>query len=154
MKRFIFILFFLKLGLTNELSEFSTDYCSVVPDKTILGEDLKTCCLIHDAYYWMGGSVFERKLADRIFKKCLEKDANKVLARTMYEAVRRAGAPIWNASWKWGYGWSGEREDYQRLNKSERFLAMSLLLKTDLLSESQKKEIIKIRKLNSRYIFR
>ena len=57
-----------------ELSDFTSDGCSLFIDGTFEKPDLwKECCLTHDIAYWQGGTQEERLEADLAFKACVEK---------------------------------------------------------------------------------
>ena len=79
-----------------ELSDFSSDGCSLFVDGTFENPELwKECCLKHDIAYWRGGTEEERASADLAFKSCVaKKTGNAELAELMYQAVRTGGSLI------------------------------------------------------------
>lgn len=112
----------------SELSAFSSDGCSLFPDKSLIGEaDWCLCCFEHDKAYWRGGTAEQREAADQKMRQCIvEKTGNKALASLMYEGVRAGGSPYFYNWYRWGYGWPYERK-YQPLSPAEVKKADSLL---------------------------
>jgi hypothetical protein len=106
------------------LSDFTSDGCSLFPDRSLITEDdWCECCLDHDIAYWRGGTEEERLAADRALRDCvLEKTGNADLAALMYDGVRLGGSPYFYSWYRWGYGWSYGRL-YQELTPGERALA-------------------------------
>ncbi len=78
---------------------FITDGCSIWPDR-----EWKQCCVAHDAHYWCGGSVGDRKRADRELRRCMEKVAPSWLATLTYWGVRVWAHPIFPLHYRWGFG--------------------------------------------------
>ena len=106
-----------------QLSDFKSDGCSLFVDGTFANKELwRGCCTEHDVAYWRGGTAEERKAADIRFRECiLKKTGDKVLARTMYEAVRAGGSPHFPTWYRWGYGWPQGR-GYKALTDEEEVL--------------------------------
>ena len=106
-----------------ELSDFSSDGCSLFVDGTFENPELwKECCLKHDIAYWRGGTEEERASADLAFKSCVaKKTGNAELAELMYQAVRTGGKPYFPTWYRWGYGWPLGR-GYKPLNQEEKLL--------------------------------
>ncbi len=104
----------------DELSEFSSDGCSLFPDASLINEsDWCKCCVQHDVSYWKGGTKQERKIADQLLRQCVfTATSDQVLADIMYEGVRFGGSPYFYNWYRWGYGWGYERK-YQPLSHSE-----------------------------------
>ena len=104
----------------KSLAPFTTDGCSLFPDRSLAGRtDWCDCCLAHDLAYWRGGTEDERLSADRNLRTCVEqKTKNHALAETMYLGVRVGGGPEIKSPFRWGYGWPYGR-GYQALNESE-----------------------------------
>lgn len=100
---------------TPGLRPFSTDGCSLFPDRAPVGQaDWCGCCVAHDLAYWRGGSAAERLESDRVFRQCVQAASRSpALAGTMYGAVRAGGVPWLPSAFRWGYGWS-----YGRLYRS------------------------------------
>lgn len=113
----------------GQLSEFSSDGCSLFPDSALIGpEDWCECCLDHDIAYWKVGSEAARLAADEALRKCvLERTGNAQLAEAMYLGVRMGGSPYFKNWYRWGYGWSYERK-YQTLTQKEKTLAAKKLV--------------------------
>jgi len=87
------------------------------------------CCVTHDKTYWQGDTddgYHKRKQADEQLKQCVidtglklaaelsrrydfsEDEIErgfKLVATTMYRAVRIGGRPCSGLPWRWGYGW-------------------------------------------------
>lgn len=105
---------------SSGLKPFSSDGCSLFPDRALIGKaDWCECCELHDMAYWRGGTAQQREAADKALRDCvLKKTNNKVLAETMYEGVRVGGSPYFYTWYRWGYGWSYGR-DYQPLTLEE-----------------------------------
>jgi hypothetical protein len=103
-----------------EISDFSSDGCSLFLDGTFESPDLwRECCVQHDIAYWQGGTEADRKAADLLLKVCVEKKTgNAKLAELMYEAVRKGGAPNFPTWYRWGYGWPIGR-GYKVLSQEE-----------------------------------
>lgn len=97
------------------LQPFSTDGCSLFPDRAPLGQaDWCGCCVAHDLAYWRGGSAAERLESDRVFRECVRAASRSpALAGAMYGAVRAGGVPWLPSPFRWGYGW-----DYGRLYRT------------------------------------
>ncbi len=128
-----FILALLGLAATacttdTDLQPFTSDGCSLFPDRSLLtADDWCSCCFEHDLAYWRGGTHEERESADQQLKTCvLGKTGNEVLAAAMYEGVRVGGSPYFNTWYRWGYGWSYDRK-YGPLTEEEGETADSLL---------------------------
>jgi hypothetical protein len=109
------------------LQPFSTDGCSLFPDRSLIGkEDWYSCCLAHDLAYWRGGTAEERLNADQALQACVEKSTNsKALADLMYAGVRSGGGPYFFTTYRWAYGWPYGRF-YQPLTKDEQESVLKL----------------------------
>ena len=112
----------------NQLSDFTSDGCSLFPDRSLINsDDWCDCCLEHDIAYWQGGTKAQRLEADRKLRDCvLRKTDNPVLADAMYQGVRLGGSPYFYNWYRWGYGWSYERK-YQALTLKEQRMASDKL---------------------------
>lgn len=106
---------------TKLLNDFTSDGCSLFPDRSLINsDDWCECCLEHDIAYWQGGTEEQRLEADRKLRDCvLENTGNQALAETMYQGVRLGGSPYFYNWYRWGYGWSYERK-YQELTLEEQ----------------------------------
>ena len=104
----------------EELSDFSSDGCSLFPDGSIIhANDWCECCLEHDIAYWQGGTSTDRLVADQALRECvMEKTGDAELSRAMYIGVRLGGSPYFKNWYRWGYGWSYERK-YRALSEHE-----------------------------------
>ena len=69
----------------GQLRPFSTDGCSVFPDRSLISKaDWCQCCVAHDLAYWRGGTSQARLSADKALSTCvLRVTANKALADLM-----------------------------------------------------------------------
>jgi hypothetical protein len=108
----------------REISDFTSDGCSLFPDRSLISEDdWCDCCLEHDIAYWMGGTEEERLAADIALRECVfEKTGNSELAELMFDGVRVGGSPYFYNWYRWGYGWDYGRK-YQPLTPDERAMA-------------------------------
>ncbi|MEN0042954.1 MAG: hypothetical protein AAF769_04140 [Pseudomonadota bacterium] len=112
-----------------KLKPFTSDGCSLFPDRSIISEaDWCSCCFDHDIAYWRGGTKTEREAADAALRDCVvKKTGDPAFGRLMYDGVRVGGSPYFLTWYRWGYGWPFERK-YQALTdtetaQSERLLA-------------------------------
>ncbi|MBN1407854.1 MAG: hypothetical protein JW956_08700 [Calditrichaceae bacterium] len=115
-------------GSTKTLKPFSSDGCSLFPDRSMTNnEDWCECCVEHDKAYWRGGTDEERAQADSLFKVCiLVKTQDEPLAEMMYLGVRLGGSPYFPTWYRWGYGWNYQR-GYAPLTKEEKKIVQKLL---------------------------
>lgn len=106
------------------ISDFTSDGCSLFPDRSLIDEsDWCDCCLVHDIAYWKGGTEEERLVADIALRECvLARTGDEALADLMFEGVRLGGSPYFNTWYRWGYGWSYDRK-YEPLSEAELKLA-------------------------------
>jgi hypothetical protein len=111
----------------QRMEPFSTDGCSMFPNRSLLGKaDWCHCCLVHDLAYWRGGTAEERAKADQELKSCvLAASHNPQLADLMFAGVRAGGGPSFFTPYRWGYGWSFGR-GYQPLSPAEEAQSSSL----------------------------
>ena len=112
---------------SSRLQPFSTDGCSLFPDRALIGKsDWCECCVAHDLVYWRGGTSEERLKADRDLKACVYKvSGNEPLAELMFAGVRSGGGHYFYTPYRWGYGWQYGRS-YGPLSIDEQALAASL----------------------------
>jgi len=112
----------------NTLKPFSSDGCSLFPDSlAIARHDWCDCCFQHDIAYWRGGTEVQREEADLQLRQCvIDKTDNRALSTLMYEGVRLGGSPFFHTWYRWGYGWTKDRQ-YQSLNSVEETLADRLM---------------------------
>lgn len=103
-----------------KLNSFDTDYCTNYPEGTKQEPDLwKHCCLMHDMYFWAGGTRKDRLKADQELKSCIEETGASQIARVVYLAVRAGSySPIKYPDKKWNNGWS-DRPDFRPLSNQE-----------------------------------
>lgn len=100
-------------GYSHEsLDRFETDYCTNYAEGTREKPELwKHCCLIHDMYFWAGGTKEDRDVADLDLKACIEKTGATKIAQLMYYAVRAGShSPIKYPKRKWNNGWNDGRK--------------------------------------------
>lgn len=116
-----------------ELTPFTSDGCTLFPDKSLISQtDWCDCCIAHDIAYWKGGTREERLKADEALRSCVQaKTGNEGLANLMFEGVRIGGSPHFQNWYHWGYGWEHQFE-YRELSIAEK--AYALLLLTDFQS--------------------
>lgn len=122
--RFFLALFLIILSCSSfgedSIAPFHTDYCTNFPEGTkVEPEKWKHCCLIHDMFFWAGGSKKARNDADLELQSCVEKAGAPKQAKIMYYAVRLGSySPIKYSSKKWNYAWL-DRPSYQPLNATD-----------------------------------
>jgi len=111
----------------GQLRPFSTDGCSVFPDRSLISKaDWCQCCVVHDLAYWRGGTSQARLSADKALSACvLRVTGNKALADLMYAGVRTGGGPHFYTPYRWGYGWPFGRP-YRELTPEEEAKASAL----------------------------
>lgn len=107
-------------SLTTQPVPFTTDGCSLFPDRALVGSaDWCDCCLAHDLAYWRGGTEAQRLDADRELRACVaRKTGNHALAETMFVGVRAGGGPQLRTPFRWGYAWPYGR-GYRALTEAE-----------------------------------
>lgn len=107
-------------GTVEEISPFATDFCTAYPEGTSSQPNKwKHCCIEHDLYFWAGGNLSDRKIADQGLKTCVEKTGAKFQARLIYLGVSIGGrSPIKFKTKKWGNAWKG-RNQYLTLDEVE-----------------------------------
>ena len=115
--------------------EFTTDNCSVVPDY-----DQSECCVRHDWAYWKGGTIQERREADRKFLTCVKETRSGWLAPFRWFGVRVGGIGLFPTEFRWGYGWNwpttkAPKDDQSPIKEKDQLDA----LKTKL-AEAQDKD--------------
>jgi hypothetical protein len=112
---------------TLSIQPFSTDGCSLFPDRALVGKaDWCHCCLEHDLAYWRGGTVDQRLKADQQLQACvLHASGNPALADLMLAGVRSGGGPYFFTTYRWAYGWPFGR-NYEALSVDEQ-AAVALL---------------------------
>lgn len=101
----------------NDLSKpilrpFSTDGCSSSPDGipfTSNASALAECCVQHDTFYWLGGTVAEKTAADDHFQACLSQVAAPAVGKFYRVFVEKFGGPDSSKTYRWGYGWNYRR---------------------------------------------
>lgn len=116
-------------GESGRLNDFSSDGCSLFPDRSLISPtDWCSCCLEHDIAYWQGGTTAQRLAADRKLRDCvLAKTGDAVLAELMYQGVRFGGSSWFYTWYRWGYGWNYGRK-YQALTVDEQRLVSDQLV--------------------------
>jgi hypothetical protein len=148
MKKFL-ILFCLNISLVaaGELKSLTVDGCSMFPDGT---EENPTvwleCCHVHDASYWMGGTLKERRETDLRFKQCMEEKGDKAVSIISYIGVVVGGGPLYPTPYRWGYGWKG-RVGYRTLSEFEKQSVKEKLSEQDVLSVDLVEEVLEVRNL-------
>lgn len=104
----LFLLLCSPVMAQDTLRPFTTDGCSLFPDRSLIGKtDWCDCCLQHDFAYWRGGSADARLRADQELSACvLRITGDKTLSELMYTGVRSGGGPYFFTTYRWGYGWA------------------------------------------------
>lgn len=117
---------------TQGLQPFTTDGCSLFPDRSLVStSDWCGCCLAHDLAYWRGGTAEERLQADQDLKSCvLAASGNAELADLMFLGVRTGGGPYFLTPYRWGYGWPFGRL-YGPISPTEEAQAAALRARYD-----------------------
>lgn len=109
----------------TELQPFVTDYCTAYAEGTSSNPNQwKHCCVEHDLYFWAGGSMQDRKLADINLRDCVAETGAIVQSQLIYAAVTIGGqSPIRFKTKQWGHAWPG-RVRYQSLTEKETAAAI------------------------------
>jgi hypothetical protein len=112
---------------SDTLQPFTTDGCSLFPDRAPIGRaDWCHCCIVHDLAYWRGGTSEARLDADEQLKACVHKaSGSNALAGIMFAGVRVGGGPHLPTPYRWGYGWPFGRP-YKPLTSVEETTAATL----------------------------
>jgi hypothetical protein len=112
---------------TSALQPFTTDGCSLFPDRSAsTGMDWRRCCVAHDLLYWRGGTPAERRSADLELRRCVDQETGDAsMATLMYHGVRLGGTPYLPTPFRWGYGW-GYGRFYRPLSDTESASADTL----------------------------
>ncbi len=99
---------------------FTTDGCSLFPDRAPAGQaDWCDCCLAHDLAYWRGGTAEQRLAADQALRACVaRRSGSHALAEAMFVGVRAGGGPELRTPFRWGYAWAYGR-GYRPLSEAE-----------------------------------
>lgn len=116
----ILTLYLISFANASSLSSFATDYCTNYPEGTRRDpEQWKDCCLMHDMYFWAGGSKQDRYNSDQELRRCVEETGAYNRARLIYYAVRAGSySPVKYPDKKWNNGWR-ERPDFQSLTSED-----------------------------------
>ena len=104
----------------DELEDFVSDGCSAFPDGTMKQKELwRSCCVVHDLSYWMGGNYDERTEADLALRECVYHAGEPAIAELMLAGVRVGGTPWLPTRFRWAYGWPWGR-GYDELSDEEK----------------------------------
>jgi len=88
-------------------ANFKSDGCSLFPDG-----NYRECCVVHDKAYFVGGSLKERREADKDLYKCVRgKGGGKMLASVIYLGVRFGGVSFLRTPFRWGFGHKYPRKE-------------------------------------------
>jgi hypothetical protein len=86
---------------------FKTDGCSMFPDG-----NYRECCVEHDRAYFVGGSLRERRAADKELYRCVRSKGNgKLLASMIFVGVRVGGVSFLPTPFRWGFGHKFPRKE-------------------------------------------
>ena len=111
------------------LRPFTSDGCSSSPDGLPLSIANSRvwvhCCVKHDTKYWLGGTEEQKEEADKDLEQCIAKTGHPDIAKLYRLFVKRFGGPNSHSSYRWGYGWSGQRA-YAPLTQVEMNQAQSM----------------------------
>jgi hypothetical protein len=121
MKMIFFILLLMPMiTFADDLTHFKTDYCTNYPEGTPSKPTLwKNCCLMHDLFFWAGGTKAERNETDHGLFNCVLNTGSPVNARIIYYGVRFGSmSPIKYPDKKWNNGWRS-RPDFQALTMKD-----------------------------------
>ena len=111
----------LKTGTDKILRPFASDGCSLSPDGLPVAGKSQAwvqCCVVHDTYYWMGGTAEQRETADNELGQCIAEKGFKEIGDSFALAVKYFGGPDSSQTYRWGYGWN-YRRPYKPLDQSE-----------------------------------
>jgi len=87
--------------------DFKSDGCSLFWDG-----NYRDCCVAHDETYYFGGSLKERRSADKELYKCIRSKGNgKFLASIIYLGVRIGGVSFLPTPFRWGFGHKFPRKE-------------------------------------------
>ena len=121
-----------------EVTEFTTNGCTLFPEGTLSRpKQWEHCCTEHDLFFWAGGTKDERDAADLGLRDCVAATGAQYIARLMYTGVR-AGyrSPIRLGKQSWGNAWHGTRVPYTKLNEVETAeILQSLELQGEVVSD-------------------
>ncbi len=122
-------LFLSACNKSTGLADFSSDGCSLFPDRSLIDtKDWCECCFEHDIAYWQGGTEAQRLAADEQLRDCvLAKTGDPILAEAMFQGVRFGGSPYFENWYRWGYGWNDGRK-YQALTLEEQRMVTEKLV--------------------------
>lgn len=110
----ILVLLFATYTFANQqqyMNDFTTDECTMYPEGTKKEPKLWAhCCILHDMFYWAGGSRFDMDHADLILYSCVQEVAGKTQAELMYKGIRLGHlSPISLKDKSFGNGWINPR---------------------------------------------
>jgi hypothetical protein len=105
------------------INPFSSDGCTLAPDGTFSRPSLwQECCIVHDLWYWGGGSKNLRSAVDKNLKSCIEAKAGALVANLFSLGVEIGSySPFKLKNKKWGNAWSlSSKPVYQDLNLDQK----------------------------------
>ena len=120
MKTFFFFLLISSFAWADDVRPFKTDFCTNFAEGTRDEPALwKHCCLVHDMFFWAGGSKADRDIADLDLRSCITKTGATQIANLMYLGVRAGSlSPIKYPDKQWNNGWK-ERPTFQALTSKD-----------------------------------
>jgi hypothetical protein len=117
--------------MAADISDFSTDGCSLFPDGTAEQQALwQNCCIAHDLHYWAGGNYADREAADEALEACVADVGEPAIAKLMMAGVRAGGSPFFPTTYRWGYGWPFGR-GYQSLTDAEKDAVLAAIERSE-----------------------
>lgn len=95
-------------GSVSEVpADFKSDGCSLFPDG-----NYRECCVAHDKTYFIGGSLKQRRAADKELYRCVRSKGNgKLLASMIWIGVRVGGVSFLPTPFRWGFGHKFPRKE-------------------------------------------
>ena len=130
--------------VTTTLEPFSTDGCSMYPDKNYISTQEHNwihCCIAHDISYWTGGTEEQRDQADEELASCVTDATSSQHGQIMYLGVQIGGAPGTGLPWAWGYGWNTFRK-YHELDSKLISIALDLIVQVPEIIENLPADLV------------
>jgi hypothetical protein len=124
------ILFFLCISAQAQtLKPFTTDLCTHYPNYSKAGipRPYTQCCFRHDLEYWIGGTISDRKRADRNLRNCFRDMGYNLRSRMVFPAVRVFGKPYW------GYAWRDLKPSYWEITPDQKEKILHSLSESDII---------------------
>lgn len=118
-----------------ELRSFTTDYCTMYKEGTKENPTAwRDCCIEHDIYYWAGGTIQARDVADLRLKECVQEKGYPSYANTIYNGVKLGHLSPIKSEYPWNNGWIGKKKNLP-LTESEKQIVRDAIVTTDFSDE-------------------